>query len=162
MHEWDHDTSLDWHLLQWAPHQGIQRWVRDLNKVYRREPALHQLDCDSAGFEWIDANDYETASSASCVKAKMPRSSANNPQSHAVRALPIASASPTPAAGTNPQQRRPGIRGSGMGNAGCAYADREPYMPRAFAEFGSAAAGSADAQMAALTYNLVAQTASLM
>jgi 1,4-alpha-glucan branching enzyme len=57
--EWNHDKSLDWHLLQWPPHHGLQRWVRDLNTVYRREPALHQLDCDTAGFEWIDANDYE-------------------------------------------------------------------------------------------------------
>ena len=57
--EWDEDHSLDWHLLQWAPHQGIQNWVRDLNAAYRREPALHELDCDAAGFEWIDANDYE-------------------------------------------------------------------------------------------------------
>ncbi len=57
--EWNSDTSLDWHLLQWPPHQGLQRYVRDLNTLYRGEPALHQLDCDPAGFEWIDANDYE-------------------------------------------------------------------------------------------------------
>ncbi len=57
--EWNYATSLDWHLLQWQPHQGVQCWVRDLNAAYRREPALHELDCDGAGFEWIDANDYE-------------------------------------------------------------------------------------------------------
>jgi 1,4-alpha-glucan branching enzyme len=57
--EWNHDGSLDWQLLEYAPHQGVQRWVRDLNTVYRREPALHELDCDPAGFAWIDCNDNE-------------------------------------------------------------------------------------------------------
>jgi 1,4-alpha-glucan branching enzyme len=57
--EWNSDTSLDWHLLQWPPHQGLQRFVRDLNTLYRGEPALYENDCDPAGFEWVDANDYE-------------------------------------------------------------------------------------------------------
>jgi 1,4-alpha-glucan branching enzyme len=57
--EWNHDTSLDWHLLQYPPHQGLQRWVRDLNTFYRAEPAMHVLDCDPAGFEWVDCNDAE-------------------------------------------------------------------------------------------------------
>jgi 1,4-alpha-glucan branching enzyme len=57
--EWNADKSLDWHLLEWPPHQGLQRFVRDLNTLYRGEPALHERDCDPAGFEWIDANDYE-------------------------------------------------------------------------------------------------------
>jgi len=55
--EWHHDTSLDWHLLQDAPHEGMQRWVQDLNRVYRNEPALYRRDCDPAGFEWIDCHD---------------------------------------------------------------------------------------------------------
>ncbi len=59
--EWNHDESLDWHLLQYAPHQGLQRWVRDLNLAYRREPALHELDCEPGGFEWIDCNDADTS-----------------------------------------------------------------------------------------------------
>jgi 1,4-alpha-glucan branching enzyme len=59
-HEWNHDESVDWHLLQYAPHQGLQRWVRDLNTAYRGEPALHQLDCEPGGFEWIDCNDADT------------------------------------------------------------------------------------------------------
>jgi 1,4-alpha-glucan branching enzyme len=59
--EWNHDTSLDWHLLQYDPHRGLQRWVRDLNTSYRGESAFHQLDCDRAGFEWIDANDWEAS-----------------------------------------------------------------------------------------------------
>ena len=55
--EWNHDGQLDWDLLEKAPHQGIQRWVRDLNTTYRAEPALHALDCDPAGFAWIDCED---------------------------------------------------------------------------------------------------------
>src|SRR5262249_9821899 len=57
--EWNHETSLDWHLLEHPSHGGLQRFVRDLNTLYRGEPALHQLDCDRAGFEWIDCQDGE-------------------------------------------------------------------------------------------------------
>ncbi len=57
--EWTHDAGLEWHLLQYAPHAGIKKWISDLNRAYRTEPALHQLDCDPAGFEWIDCNDAE-------------------------------------------------------------------------------------------------------
>ncbi|HEY9754542.1 MAG TPA: 1,4-alpha-glucan branching protein GlgB [Oculatellaceae cyanobacterium] len=57
--EWNHDQSLDWHLLEWSTHQGIQKLVRDLNHLYRNEPALHELDCNPAGFEWIDCQDIE-------------------------------------------------------------------------------------------------------
>jgi 1,4-alpha-glucan branching enzyme len=57
--EWNHDSSLDWHLLGDAAHAGLQRWVRDLNTTYRAEPALHELDCAAEGFEWIDCHDAE-------------------------------------------------------------------------------------------------------
>ncbi|HEX2164538.1 MAG TPA: 1,4-alpha-glucan branching protein GlgB [Thermoanaerobaculia bacterium] len=57
--EWSHESSLDWHLLENPAHRGISRLVSDLNRLYRAEPALHQLDCDPAGFEWIDAADAE-------------------------------------------------------------------------------------------------------
>jgi 1,4-alpha-glucan branching enzyme len=57
--EWDHENSLDWHLLQYATHQGIQRWVRDLNYFYKNETCLHELDFESDGFKWIDCNDWE-------------------------------------------------------------------------------------------------------
>jgi 1,4-alpha-glucan branching enzyme len=56
-HEWNHDFSLDWHLLQWEPHQGVQRWLKDLNTLYRNQPALHQIDFHYSGFEWIDFED---------------------------------------------------------------------------------------------------------
>jgi 1,4-alpha-glucan branching enzyme len=55
--EWNHDESLDWHLAEHGPHAGLQRLVADLNRLYRQEPALHELDLDPAGFEWVDAND---------------------------------------------------------------------------------------------------------
>jgi 1,4-alpha-glucan branching enzyme len=57
--EWNHDRSLDWHLLAEAPHAGVQQLVRDLNRLYRALPALHQLDCESSGFEWIDWHDHD-------------------------------------------------------------------------------------------------------
>jgi 1,4-alpha-glucan branching enzyme len=58
--EWDHDQSLDWHLLEIGPyHGGLQRLVKDLNRLYRSEAALHQVDFDPAGFQWIDCNDWE-------------------------------------------------------------------------------------------------------
>lgn len=57
--EWDHESSLQWHLLEYGPHNGVQRWVEDLNRLYRSEPALHQLDSDSRGFEWIDCTDVD-------------------------------------------------------------------------------------------------------
>jgi 1,4-alpha-glucan branching enzyme len=57
--EWNHAQSLDWHLLEQAPHAGVQALVRDLNHLYRHTPALHELDCSSNGFEWIEHNDAE-------------------------------------------------------------------------------------------------------
>lgn len=57
--EWNHDSSLEWHILQYPNHMGIQQMVADLNRVYRAEPALHELDCEPEGFEWIDANDSD-------------------------------------------------------------------------------------------------------
>jgi 1,4-alpha-glucan branching enzyme len=57
--EWVHDESLEWHLLNNPPHSGLKRWVEDLNRLYRSQPALYQLDFEQAGFEWIDCNDIE-------------------------------------------------------------------------------------------------------
>ena len=56
--EWNHDSSLDWHLLEQNPRlKQLQRWVRDLNTMMRGEPSLYELDANPAGFEWIDSND---------------------------------------------------------------------------------------------------------
>lgn len=57
--EWNHQTSLDWHLLENASNAGVQALIRDLNGLYRATPALHQLDCKPEGFEWIEANAVE-------------------------------------------------------------------------------------------------------
>ncbi|MEM7443372.1 MAG: 1,4-alpha-glucan branching protein GlgB [Pseudomonadota bacterium] len=63
--EWNHNFSLDWHLVEqdygadWRPHAGLQMLVRDLNRVYRDTPALHQLDCDAEGFQWIEGGDVD-------------------------------------------------------------------------------------------------------
>ena len=55
--EWNHEHSLDWHLLQDDRHAGLQRWVRDLNQLYKASPALYSVDFSSDGFEWIDHDD---------------------------------------------------------------------------------------------------------
>jgi 1,4-alpha-glucan branching enzyme len=59
--EWNHDASLDWHLLDDPFHHGVQSLVRDLNHLYRDVRALHTLDCESAGFQWIDCQDWESS-----------------------------------------------------------------------------------------------------
>ena len=57
--EWYHDVSLDWHLLEMGPyHRGLQRLVQDLNRLYQGESALHEVDFDPKGFQWIDCNDW--------------------------------------------------------------------------------------------------------
>ena len=71
--EWTHDRSLDWHLLQYPPHQGLQRCVMDLNRLYRDEPALHELDNHPAGFEWIDCHDADSSVLSFLRKAADPR-----------------------------------------------------------------------------------------
>jgi 1,4-alpha-glucan branching enzyme len=57
--EWAHDGSLQWELLDHPLNAGLQKWVRELNHLYKNEPALHEHDCDPAGFEWIDCGDAE-------------------------------------------------------------------------------------------------------
>jgi 1,4-alpha-glucan branching enzyme len=59
--EWNHDVSLDWHLLGIDRHAGVRDWVRDLNRLYREEPGLHELDVEPGGFEWGDCNDAENS-----------------------------------------------------------------------------------------------------
>ena len=59
--EWTHEGELEWWVTGLSEHAGVQRWVADLNRVYREEPALHQLDFTHDGFEWIEANDPENS-----------------------------------------------------------------------------------------------------
>jgi 1,4-alpha-glucan branching enzyme len=68
--EWNHDTSLEWHLCQFAPHAGLQRLVRDLNWLHQQEPALHEVDHEWSGFQWIDFNDAQHSVIAFLRKAK--------------------------------------------------------------------------------------------
>jgi 1,4-alpha-glucan branching enzyme len=57
--EWNHDESLDWHLLGTSVHSALLRWVRDLNTLYRGQRALHELDFDNRGFAWVDCSDVQ-------------------------------------------------------------------------------------------------------
>jgi 1,4-alpha-glucan branching enzyme len=59
--EWTHDAALEWFVLQYQEHAGVQRWVTDLNALLRAEPALHELDFAPSGFEWIDARDADAS-----------------------------------------------------------------------------------------------------
>jgi 1,4-alpha-glucan branching enzyme len=70
--EWNHDESLDWHLTEHPNHAGLQRFVEDLNKLYRREPALHLRESDWTGFEWIDAGDSINSTVSFMRKADNP------------------------------------------------------------------------------------------
>jgi 1,4-alpha-glucan branching enzyme len=57
--EWNYEQSLDWHLLEYPEHQGVQKTVQQLNQLYQQEKALHVNDVEAEGFEWIDENDYQ-------------------------------------------------------------------------------------------------------
>ncbi len=70
--EWYHEKSLDWHLLNYEPHQGVKRWVEDLNRVYRWEPALYEQDFTPAGFEWIDCHDVDNSVISFLRKGRKP------------------------------------------------------------------------------------------
>jgi 1,4-alpha-glucan branching enzyme len=71
--EWDHSRSLDWHQLQEPLHQGVQRWVRDLNRFCSSEPAMHELDFQGDGFEWVDFRDWEQSVVAFLRKGRDPK-----------------------------------------------------------------------------------------
>jgi 1,4-alpha-glucan branching enzyme len=59
--EWNHESSLEWHVLAYWGHAGVQKWMQDLNRVYRSEPALHEIEFDPRGWQWIDANDSDSS-----------------------------------------------------------------------------------------------------
>jgi 1,4-alpha-glucan branching enzyme len=69
-HEWAHDASLQWELLKYPLHAGLQKWVRDLNHLYKDEPVLYEADCEPAGFEWIDCNDADGSTLSLMRKGK--------------------------------------------------------------------------------------------
>ncbi|MFH1078916.1 MAG: alpha amylase C-terminal domain-containing protein, partial [Pseudomonadota bacterium] len=57
--EWRHEASLDWHLLEYPYHRGVQQWMKDLNYFYKSEPCLYECDFEPEGFQWIDFKDGE-------------------------------------------------------------------------------------------------------
>ncbi len=128
--EWNHDGSLDWHLAGEPLHGGVVAWVSDLNRVYRAEPALHQLDFDPAGFSWVDANDSEQ-SVLSFVRSGGGRD-----------VLAVFNLTPVPRAGYRIGAPRAGLwreilnsdaelyGGSGWGNMGGVEAAEEPWHGR--------------------------------
>ena len=73
LREWNHDASLDWHLLDRPQHRGLQQWLRALNTFYRAQPALYEIDFDGAGFAWIDNTDYRRSVLSFLRKAKDPQ-----------------------------------------------------------------------------------------
>jgi len=60
-YEWNHDESLQWHLLENESHRGLQRYVKDLNRLYQSEPAFYEVDFEWSGFQWIDFSDADHA-----------------------------------------------------------------------------------------------------
>ena len=71
--EWGHDMSLEWYVTQYPVHSGVQKWVEQLNRVYREERALYELENDPAGFEWVDCNDTGASVVSLLRKGKSPQ-----------------------------------------------------------------------------------------
>ncbi|HUO17594.1 MAG TPA: 1,4-alpha-glucan branching protein GlgB [Verrucomicrobiae bacterium] len=71
--EWTHDSSLEWHVLQYQVHRGVQAWMEQLNRFYRNEPAMHVFDNDPVGFEWVDVNDNANSTISLIRKSESPR-----------------------------------------------------------------------------------------
>ena len=130
--EWAHDESLEWHALDHESHRNVQRWVRDLNALYRREPALHELDVEPSGFEWVDFNDADH----SVVSYLRKGSSTRDPVLVVCNFTPVARGDyrvGVPAGGTwkellNSDAKEYG--GQGLGNLGAVKAEAKPQHGR--------------------------------
>jgi len=132
--EWTHDSSLEWDVLQYPVHFGLQNWVEQLNRLYAQEPALHELDNDPKGFEWIDCNDSAASTLSLLRKGKSSQQTI----------VVVCNFTPVPRVGyllgvpaggywrelLNSDGKEYG--GSGMGNAGGVMAEEEPVHGRAF------------------------------
>ncbi|MFO0775052.1 MAG: 1,4-alpha-glucan branching protein GlgB [Nitrospiraceae bacterium] len=135
--EWNHERSLDWHLYESAPHRGMAKWVEDLNRLYRAQPALYRSDCDAAGFEWIDCAD-EASSTVSFLR----RDTQSN--SHGASIVALCNFTPVPRHGYRIGLPHGGYwrealnsdaaeyGGSGLGNLGRIHADAIPHHGRPF------------------------------
>ena len=127
--EWNYQQGLDWHLLEVGWHKGVQLLVKDLNRVYRELPALHQHDCDGSGFSWVEAND-----AAQSVFAWMRHGNPGVPS-----VLVVSNLTPVPRPDYRiglpvPGRWREALNtdgelygGSGMGNLGGVEATPEPW-----------------------------------
>jgi 1,4-alpha-glucan branching enzyme len=130
--EWNHDSSLEWDVTRYPVHSGMQAWYEQLNRVYRREPALHVFDNDPAGFEWVDCND-NAASTISLLRKS------ENPQD---TVLVVCNFTPIPRTNYKVGVPHGGYwrellnsdaheyAGSGMGNLGGVNASEEPMHGR--------------------------------
>jgi 1,4-alpha-glucan branching enzyme len=132
--EWNHDHALDWHLLADPSHRGMQSLVRDLNRLYRNTPALHALDCEPAGFEWVEGGD-----AAHSVLAYLRRgSTAQRPVLVVCNFTPIVRENyrvGVPQGGRWAERLNTdghAYGGSNVGNAGGAEAAAEPQHGRPF------------------------------
>ncbi|HKU39352.1 MAG TPA: 1,4-alpha-glucan branching protein GlgB [Polyangiales bacterium] len=131
--EWNHDSSLDWHLLQYPTHAGVLNLIGDLNRIYRSEPALHRMDVDSRGFEWIAGNDSEQSVLSFLRVAE-----------GAPPVCVVLNFTPVPRIGYRVGLPRPGewiellnsdaehYGGSGMGNLGRVWADETHWHGRPY------------------------------
>jgi 1,4-alpha-glucan branching enzyme len=126
--EWRHDHGLDWHQLEYYQHQGVQKWVADLNRLYTTEPAMHEADCKPGGFEWVDCSD-----SGSSIVDFLRKSSSGQ------RILVACNFTPVPREGYRIGVPSPGFwrevlnsdaieyGGSGVGNRGGLEAEEQPW-----------------------------------
>jgi 1,4-alpha-glucan branching enzyme len=132
--EWSEAKSLDWHLLEYPLQAGVQRWVADLNRLYRSEPALHQVDFDWPGFEWLEVNDNENSVFAFLRRAV----------DHADCIAVVSNFTPVPREDYRLGLPRPGAwrevlnsdaaayGGGDLGNGGLVYATDEPWGDRPY------------------------------
>ncbi len=130
--EWNFEKSVDWHLLVEERHQKLQLWLKDLNKFYRTEPAMHELDFERLGFEWLDIQDWEKSIISFVRRARNP--------DHMV--IVICNFTPMPQKNYRVGVPRGGLwrealnsdaleyGGSGQGNLGGVVADPRPYHKR--------------------------------
>jgi 1,4-alpha-glucan branching enzyme len=127
--EWNHDRSLDWHLLDDAMHRGVQLVIRDLNRLYRDVKALHELDTEPEGFQWIDGGDAEQSTLSYLRSSRESREIA----------VVVCNFTPVPRYGFHVGVPRGGIYrerfnsdardygGSGLGNIGAARTEALPW-----------------------------------
>jgi 1,4-alpha-glucan branching enzyme len=132
--EWGHDTSLEWDVLRYPTHSGLQNWVSQLNRLYRSEPALHVLDTNPGGFEWVDCNDNLTSTISLLRKSESAKETV----------LIVCNFTPIPRLGYRVGVPESGYwrellnsdaaeyGGTGMGNLGGVHAEAEPAHGRSY------------------------------